>query len=181
MRPAYWRLHLRGGHSAVVLGRKFCAGCGHWRHVCDFSPMRGQPRGRCHPCQNRYQRAWHAHMTPDQRARRREYDRIYKDAKRRQAGQRALRPRHPPLRAERVFFPPGPLLALLNDAVPSAAIPSWEVLSRLSGLDGHTIRRLRFGESAHVRIDVADRLAAALGLPLALVYPNEYREERRAV
>src|SRR5437764_9448320 len=35
-RAPYWELHARGGASEVVLGRKFCSGCGRWRHWCDF-------------------------------------------------------------------------------------------------------------------------------------------------
>lgn len=160
----------------VVLGRKFCAGCGHWRHLCDYGQHRGGHRARCRVCHLRYQIAWRDRMTPEQRAHRREYERFWYEAKRREAGlpTGSTRRQRRALPIERVFFPTEPLLEVLNDAVRRELVESWEVIARRAGLDGHTIRRLRFGESERVRIDTADRLAHALGLPLALVYPDEY-------
>lgn len=43
-------------------------------------------------------------------------------------------------------------------------------LERVSRVPEKSIRRLMTGESRHVRIDVADRLALAFGLHLDLVY-----------
>ena len=107
---------------------------------------------------------------------------MYREAMRRKRGASVRIFRKPrPLRAERVFFPIEPLLSLLNDAVATETFASWETLARRAGLDGHTIRRLRFGESAHVRIDTADKLAQAIGLPLALIYPDEYRGDSHAL
>ena len=43
-RAPYWELRRRdGGAGEVVLGRKFCPGCGRWRHVVDFPTVGGVP------------------------------------------------------------------------------------------------------------------------------------------
>jgi transcriptional regulator with XRE-family HTH domain len=180
MRPAYHELALPGRRRPIICGRKFCTGCGRWRHICDFGAYQGRIRSRCRACQRAYQRAWHANATPEQRERINEYYRIWTEAKRREQGKPRRRFRRK-LPVERVFFPTAPLLEVLEAAINDATVPGWETIGRRAGIDTHTIRRIRFGESARVRLDIADRLAHAVGLPLALVYPDEYREERRAV
>lgn len=35
---------------SVVLGRKFCSGCGRWRHVCDFTHDGERIGSRCYAC-----------------------------------------------------------------------------------------------------------------------------------
>jgi hypothetical protein len=70
MREAYWELHVRGGtapRSPVVLGRKHCAGCGRWRHVCDFGVIRGRFRARCRACHRAYMRLWTANRVGESR------------------------------------------------------------------------------------------------------------------
>lgn len=175
MRPAYWELHTRGGgaKSAIVLGRKFCPGCGHWRHVCDYSPHRYKLRSRCHGCQRAYQRGWRRTATEEQRERMREYERIRAEALRRARGAARNRPRRGPLPVERVYFPSQPLLALITDALRRDRFDGWEAIGRAAGLSPKTLLRLRTGESARVTIDSADRLAMALGVPLALIYPED--------
>lgn len=175
MRPAYWQLTQRGGlprEGVVVLGRKFCAGCGHWRHVADFGEYRGGPRARCRACTRIYQRNWHANATPEQRARINEYHRIWYEAKQREAGgQRQFYRRSVVDQVERVLLEPGPLLS----EVERSGLTDLE-LQALSGISARAIYRLRTGGSRHIRLDVADKLAVGLGVPLALLYhPTEER------
>ena len=174
MRPAYHELRIRGGgrgrllRNPIVLGRKFCAGCGRWRHIVDYALHKGRPRPRCHVCQRAYQRAWHRQMTPEQRDRQREYFRIWQEAKRREAGvpPRNFHHRRSAVdKLEPVGLPPEPLLTVLE----RAGLPDME-LGRRAGIPAKSIYRLRVGESRHVRIDVADKLALAAGVPLWLIY-----------
>jgi hypothetical protein len=168
MREAYWELHVRGGtapRSPVVLGRKHCAGCGRWRHVCDFGVIRGRFRARCRACHRAYMRLWTANRTPEQREARREYERFLTEGKRRQAGIPVTRRKLPSVvdRPEYVFLEPGPLLG---------AIKGWEDLdlAKVTGIPARTIFRYRVGESRHVRLDIADRLALAVGTHLWDLY-----------
>jgi transcriptional regulator with XRE-family HTH domain len=55
--------------NPIVCGRKFCAGCGRWRLIVDFSTRSSsrdvlQLQGRCHPCQAAYLREWRANLEP---------------------------------------------------------------------------------------------------------------------
>jgi hypothetical protein len=189
VRPAYWELTRRGGRrnrpgprSPLVLGRKFCAGCGHWRHACDFALHRGRLRPRCHACTRIYQRRWRYNATPEQRERIREYDRIWQNTKRREAG---IPPRNYHHRAsvidrpEHVFLPTAPLVTEIERYLiesEAAGEHSGDLgfgitgLAMRAGMQERSVRRLLIGESLHVRLDLADRLALALGLHLALIY-----------
>ncbi len=51
MRPAYFGLRIGAPvayrANPIVLGRKFCAECGRWRQVNDFSPAKRRGGGLC--------------------------------------------------------------------------------------------------------------------------------------
>jgi hypothetical protein len=108
---------------------------------------------------------------PGYRETRNEYERIYRTAKRRERGIQARVYHHHPTvvdRAERIMLDPEPLLAELR-----LRNGEWGLIAERAGLQGRTVHRLLHGESAHVRLDVADKLAVALGIPLSILYPNE--------
>jgi hypothetical protein len=203
MRPAYRELGGRGANP-VVLGRKHCTRCGHWRPVLDFYPRRRDLDGVatswqsvCVTCMRTRQRDTaglrrrgkpyaqrQARLTAEQRrvrqreryrqrrkdpiwlARYREYGRIYQEANRRKRG---IAPRNFHNRRtvidklEWVYLQPEPLV----DALRGVEI---RALSRRAKVPERSIDRLLRGESRHVRIDLADRLALALGLSLSLIY-----------
>lgn len=81
MRPAYPII----GRNPVVCGRKFCAGCGRWRQIVDFSCHKRDPlqvNARCYACV----RIGHNTASERERERRREYNRLYAERKRRERG-----------------------------------------------------------------------------------------------
>lgn len=195
MRPPY-RATGKRGTNPVVLGRKFCPSCGRWRLLVDFHVNgrwpNGEPRhwqGSCATCQRIHKREVNGHqprppaLTHEERlararerwrqrredpvwlADRREYERIYKEAKRREAGIKPTTHRRRTVvdRREYVFLDPGPLLG---------AIKGWEDLDleKVTGIPARTIYRYRVGESRHVRLDLADRLALAVGTHLYDLY-----------
>ena len=183
MRPPYsqlaaGRLRVKDGHGfagraevEIVLGRKFCLGCGRWRHLCDFGRIRSagrrhETRSRCYTCSRRQARYYRESRTPEQRALEREYQRFWAEAKRREQG---LAPRRWDRRTvidrtERVLLPVDPIRQLLMEH-----FGEWRELARLTEISERTISRLAY-EQAHVRIDIADRIALALGEPLGLLY-----------
>jgi len=173
MREAYWELRRRGGpageRSPVELGRKFCAGCGRWRLALDFAPWKGRLRARCRTCTRRYQRQWLANCTPEQRERIREYARIWDEARRRRQG---VPPRNFHNRRsavdeiERIYLDPAPLVAELERV-------ELRALSKRSGVPERSIDRILHGQSRHVRLDLADKLAVGLGFNLTLIYGPE--------
>ena len=180
MRPAYWEIRAPGRQQcrrdelgrllprddAVVLGRKFCAGCGHWRHVCDFGHLRGRGlRSRCRVCHNRESSRRYYAQTPEQMDRLREYWRFWQEAQRRKAGipPTTARRRTAVDRVERIMLPREPLVAVINGH-------NLTELAERAGLEQRTVGRIVSGESARVRIDVADKLAVALGVPSALIW-----------
>jgi predicted Fe-S protein YdhL (DUF1289 family) len=179
-RPPYWELRLHGAHNPageVVLGRKFCTGCGRWRHVVDFDPYtrNGRPMARCQACQNAAKR-WHWHnMPPEQRTAVYEYVRIYRNAKLREAGGKPRERRSPSVvdRPEYVFLSLPPLVGELERLNGDLGM-----IAKRAGVPERTILRLRTGESRRVRIDVADKLAVAMGIPLELLYRGEGVEKR---
>jgi ribosome-binding protein aMBF1 (putative translation factor) len=175
MRSAWSGLRKTGGHPStrtpnVVLGRKFCPDCGRWRHLCDFPHRRDEePYSYCTHC------SWHRvkryrETSPIALERKRESERFGQERRRREAGVpvRVFRNRRTVVdRPERVFFEPDPLVKRLKQE------DSIEELARRAGLHDKTIRRILSGESKHVRIDVADKLASGLGLTLFLVYGDQ--------
>lgn len=179
MRAPYWELSNLGGPRvppAVVLGRKYCPGCGRWRHVCDFAPHRGRPRSRCRVCVRAYQRRWHANATPEQRERIREYYRIWADAKRRERGVPYRQFHHRKPRAvDREFYllDPAPLVAEIDAYVERFGETALGELSARSGVSQRRIWSLRHHEYEHVTVDSADRLSIAMGVPFPLLYDED--------
>jgi hypothetical protein len=191
MRPPYSGVvDQRGaaGGNPVVLGRKFCSGCGRWRQVNDFPRVRrrvgGGLRARCWACHRRYQRELHRNSTPEQRALRREYGRFWLEAERRRNGtpeREFKRKRAVVDQPERIFLDRKPLVEAMNRYAKREiasgrdggnGMPDlWKALAREAGLQPRALHRLRTGESKRVRIDIADKIAVALDTPLALLYP----------
>jgi hypothetical protein len=177
------------GPDPVVCGRKFCTGCGRWRLLIDFGPLytRDAIRACCAACRRTEVRRALAERTLEQRELRREYDRIWHEARRRMAGvpERVYNRRTVIDRVERVFLDSAPLLREVerfydrqraldgNDNPGNGYLHySWEDLAGAADVTARTLHRLRTGESRHVRLDVADRIAVAIGTPLALIYPE---------
>lgn len=174
MRPAF--VGLRSGiPNPVVLGRKFCPQCGRWRPISDYGAQvqRGQVglRSWCGACQRKSNRLSIARRTLEQITDRREYHRIWQEGKRRRAGipQRNWTRALPP---EAIYLPPQPLLDAMDGFV-NGQDDGWEALARASGIHQRQMFRLRTGESTRVRLDVADKLAVAMNIPLALLYPED--------
>lgn len=170
----YWHRGTTVGRAMpnpVVLGRKFCARCGRWRHACDFSPDAKNARSGlssyCQACVRMQHRERRARRTHEQIERDREYQRFWHEVKRRRAGVEARRSRRSTVvdEPEWVYLPVDPLREVLADV----ADDEWTTLARKAGVETRTIQRLRF-KHAHVRLDVADRLIVARGLTLEMVY-----------
>ena len=102
--------------------------------------------------------------------RRREYWRFHAEAVRRRAGvpERVFHNRRTVIdRIERIMLPTEPLLGLLAQYRDDELIAE---LARKSGVSERAILRLRTGESRRVRIDLADKLAVAIGIPSAIIF-----------
>jgi len=167
-RPPFWALHERLGSCEVVCGRKFCSRCGRWRHLADFprdSHKRGVALSHCAACQKAVRRYGYHHETEAQRANRRERHRMFYNGQRRQAGIPESTAQRVTVidRIEGTRLPLEPLLVELRRV-------DRAELARRAGIDETSIRRLTNGVSAHVRIDLADRLAVALGIPSAIIW-----------
>ncbi|HEY2570182.1 MAG TPA: helix-turn-helix transcriptional regulator [Solirubrobacteraceae bacterium] len=189
MRPAYAGLRIGAKHAIrgnpVVLGRKFCADCGRWRLVLDFSP---QKRGGslyspyCHVCTaRRHRRYHHGPHSAEWWEQRREYARIWSQTQRRMAGkpERQWTLARVVDKPEHAFLPSEPLgeelrryLAVNGNGHLRSGDVGFGVkgLAELTGVQERSIGRMLTGESAHIRIDLADKLAVAIGVPLALIY-----------
>jgi hypothetical protein len=188
MRAAYAGLRI-GAPVAIrgnpeVLGRKFCAGCGRWRHVIDFSTQKRQGSlysSYCRVCTaRRHRRYYHSAHSVQWWERHREYARIWSQTKRRLEG----KPERQWSRARVIdqieyrFLPAAPLageIALyLAHPRPGATIGDRDFgkvgLARRAGVPARSLERLITGESRRVRLDLADKLAVAMGVPLALIY-----------
>jgi DNA-binding CsgD family transcriptional regulator len=175
-RRPYWELHHHGGRETrnpAVLGRKFCAGCGRWRHLCDFPPdtRRGgrisEIRSRCETCVALGARYYQQHLSPAQQEARRERQRFWKHKQRRDAGIPEVTYQRASVvdRVEWRYLDPTQLV----EAIERSGLSDLEIQHR-AGVPARTIFRLRTVESTHVRLDVADKVAVALDLPLALIY-----------
>jgi hypothetical protein len=124
----------------------------------------------CQTCRRVDWRERYREMTPEQRERRREAERFYRDKLRVQRGTiDSYHPRGPSVvdHKERVLLDPAPLLAEL-----ARADVSQRELAQLAGVPARAIYRVVVGESRHVQLDTADKLAVALGVPLALMYED---------
>jgi hypothetical protein len=100
----------------------------------------------------------------------REYDRIYHEVQRRQRGvpPRPLRNRRAVAEIERVFLPRDPLVEVLKLWAGGLA-----ELERVSGVPARSIYRVLHESRGLVTVDVADKIAVALGVPLATIYPED--------
>jgi hypothetical protein len=165
----------------VVLGRKFCSSCGRWRPAPDFALVArtGKLTAWCMGCQRQSNREAFARKTPLQRERRREYERIWTEAQRRKKG---IPPRpfsHPPARPiERVLLPREPLVEVMEWYVLTQRANGhpdfgWKTFAQMTGGNARSLLRLRTGQSRHVRIDLADKIAYAMGMSLSMIYPPE--------
>jgi hypothetical protein len=173
------RLRAANGYSfdgrapiEIVLGRRFCIGCGRWRHLCDFGHMQREGRGsamrsRCRACSRIQARRYRERRTARQRELQREYQRIWQEVQRRRRGiaPRRYENRRTVIdRPEYVFLPVEPIRALLAER-----FGEWRTIAAATGLTERALHRL-LHEHRHVRLDVADRIAGALGEPLGLLY-----------
>jgi hypothetical protein len=179
MRPAYAKLSWRGkaGWNTPVVGRKFCIDCGRWRPIPDFDVVEQQGRislrGRCQACRRIKQRVARAQRTAEQVALRREYERIYAEGQRRARGTPPRNWRHRPTVVDRLeyrFLPIAPLAAEIQRYVAHTEGDGYTAIARRAGTTERSVRRLVTGESAHVRLDLADRICLAMGTWLAFVY-----------
>lgn len=83
-------------------------------------------------------------------------------------------------RAEQVFLPIAPLLGEIDRWL-QLDQPEWrrnpersvENLAALAGINARTINRFQNGQSRRIRIDVADKLAVALDIPMPLIWPDD--------
>lgn len=199
MRPAYSRLHdkgqsrLRGRTPTIVLGRKFCPSCGRWRHLCDFGhrSRQGVVHGReyvqtyCYGCQRVKLRAQLARRTQRQRELRREYERWWRTGMRRERGTPERNWQHRPLRPDptaKKRMPADPLAGAIigylrahgwtgvgNNQTTAIGL-DW--LAREAGVSDRLVHRV-LHEQRWVTLDTADRLALAIDVPLALIYPED--------
>lgn len=184
MRPVYSGLHA-AVRNPLVCGRKFCAECGRWRLALDFRPDRHNTgsglRSYCLACERIRKRRKRERMTEDQRERHREYQRIWAEVRRRQAGtpERVFYHRARVTdRYERILLPTTPLLEHVEWWIAAQRENgdgdyNYNTLCRAVGIDEASLRRLRSGESRRVRIDLADRICQAMDVPLTLLYPLE--------
>ena len=178
-RRAKWSGIRPGTPNPPILGRKICGGCGQWRPLADYRRQTAKRPGLtyCEHCIRAISaRRWRT-QTPQQRDARREWDRFYRDQQRRQAGvaQRAYsQPRRSVVdRVERVLLPREPLLEAIEyyaRAHTRGRKFNWEKFAAQVNCSQRAIYRIRTGESARVRIDVADRIAYGMGIPLSLIY-----------
>jgi hypothetical protein len=170
--------------NPVICGRKFCADCGRWRHVVDFGMRRGKPYSYCRTCDRRQQREYLHRRSALQRERRREYDRIYFEAQRRAAG---IRPRNFHNRStvidkrEAIRLDIEPLRAAIeayhagHDT--NELKRSYRALARATGIDERKFAKY-VTSNQWIELANADKIAVALGIPLAVLYP--YDEETAA-
>lgn len=173
-RPPYWRLHSRNGSAEIVCGRKFCPACGRWRLLCDYPPESrkgGRPTARCRACCNIGRNYYYLHETPEQRANRRERHRIFYEGQRRAAGipVSTAKRRTPIDNREAIYLP----IAKLRAELDKLEDGEFGDLARRAGLQERTIYRLRY-TNTKVQIDVADKLAVALGTTSQLLFGEDW-------
>jgi DNA-binding Xre family transcriptional regulator len=122
---------------------------------------------------NSGRRYYYRNATPEQRENQREYQRIWSEGKRRRQGTPVTLENRKRVtdRPEYVYLDTGPLLREIDRLI--EADGELQDLATMSGVSERAIYRLRSGESRHVRIDNADKLAVALGLTLELIYEGD--------
>jgi hypothetical protein len=171
-RAPYWELHTRSGADTVTLGRKFCSTCGRWRQLCDFPHNkrggRDKPLARCASCSRVSRRAYRVAETPQQQAARRERQRFYAEGVRRRRGIPRITYRRRTVidNVERVYLPREPIATMLD----SLTTDTLTDIVRRTGIGDRQLRRIMSGEAQHIRLDLADKLALALGYHLYDLY-----------
>jgi hypothetical protein len=134
----------------------------------DFPHKRERPYTYCAVCSYRRVKAYRD-SSPVARERKREAERFRADRIRRERGQPPRNFKHKASvidRRERIFLDPAPLLMEIERKCDG----EYRWLARVSGVSERAIYRLRTGESAHVELANADKLAVGLGLTLELIY-----------
>lgn len=170
------------GSNPVVCGRKFCSICGRWRPAVDFSCYRRDPlklASRCRTCARADGLAMR--RDPQRGELRREYDRIWKEGRRRAAGV-----------PERQYGPLARVHQLPNEKHQGNAVPReplaieirrWQSrdfdrtlqnLADISGVWEKRIREVVNERDGNVSVPIADTLCVAMGLHLSEVYPELY-------
>lgn len=166
----------RGGYAARRVG--YCRH-GH-RLTQDNRHYRRDGHFQCLECRRRTTRDWYRNMTPDQRAKRREWERIYGDTKRRERGARKLSPRQAeaPRGHEPLNIPAKPFGDWLRANQPPDTSPEdWAVVL---GCDATGIRQHIAGKRSVVHIDFVDRVLTAADAHLIDIYPELYDFEEVA-
>lgn len=173
--------------APIILGRKHCTRCGRWRPVSDFGHHGAIMAAACLVCLRRVQRARVERNRQDPRwvEQLREYQRIWHEAKRREAGvtPRALSRMPPPdprhnhsgLRRKVSTEPLLPhlnawLLGWAAEHAHERADRGIRALADAATVPERRIYAILEGEQTRCHYAVADRLAVAMDLPLALVY-----------
>ena len=105
--------------------------------------------------------------SPERRALRLEYRRIYSEVRRRAAGVPPTTAKRRTVidRPERVLLPRAPLVVELD-----RLNGDLKGVCARAGVPERTVFRLRHDGGRWVRIDTADKLAVAMGIPLAVIY-----------
>jgi len=164
----------RGVPNPIVLGRKFCGRCSRWRHVCFFTRNRHRKDGLssyCEGCEALMRAERWAKISAAALEDKRERDRFWRERQRRRLGIPPATRRRIVLRPERVFLPREPIVREL------VKIESRREFAKISGISERTMYRIIVGESEHIRLDLADRIATALGTPLGLLYELHWGAE----
>jgi transcriptional regulator with XRE-family HTH domain len=173
----------RPSSNPDILGRRCCPHCGRWRPISDFSARNGtsRPHAWCITCVRVRSRQRYREFTRHQREARRESNRInqsfYRERDARAQG-REIKPHKRVDRIERVMLLRGPLLLQLQ-----AHGGLVSDLARRANVSERTLTRLMNDGGRYVRLDTADRLAYAMGVPLELIYCGQpaWRVGSRAV
>jgi len=166
----------RWGTEPVILGRRICRACGRWRSVLDFTPnpKTGAPLPRCQACIRAANRASYRRMLEDaeRHERRKEYSRIYGEARRRAAGVPARQwsswdrlPDHNRLARLKIE----PLAEVVLRELRAATLRE---LAERSGVPERRIYQVTHYETAFISATVADRLLVACGVSLVSAYPD---------
>jgi hypothetical protein len=155
--------------GTIVCGRKFCSLCHKWRHIHDFQvrsrkpdhPEYGHLTAPCTPCKRVQMREYHRSRTTDAEymERKREYQRIMKEAQRRRAG---VEPRTWGSRANRrpdsepvQRLPVGPFRSWL--VVRRQRFDTLRDLSMALGVEESLLGHVLAGRKTHVLLDTVDR------------------------
>jgi hypothetical protein len=163
-------LEAQAQSKQIVLGRKFCTRCGRWRPVHDYR-LRADGvtlYGQCRACVRTTQRDGYARRRedPEWLERRREYERIYHEAKRREAGIEArvwVHGRPYPDASTKWVTDAEPIRELVRDWPGTIS-----ALAKRAGVSDRLLVRLR-NEGGNVTVAAADRIALAAGLHLDLL------------